>query len=44
MKARPDQPRPELAWIDGNEAVARVAYRLNELMAGTTAAGAGAGG
>ncbi|MEN9541799.1 MAG: pyruvate:ferredoxin (flavodoxin) oxidoreductase, partial [Cyanobacteriota bacterium] len=33
MKARPDQPRPELAWIDGNEAVARVAYRLNELMA-----------
>ncbi|MEY3929089.1 MAG: pyruvate:ferredoxin (flavodoxin) oxidoreductase [Cyanobacteriota bacterium] len=24
---------PDLAWIDGNEAVARVAYRLNEVMA-----------
>jgi len=22
-----------VAWIDGNEAVARVAYRLNEVMA-----------
>jgi pyruvate-ferredoxin/flavodoxin oxidoreductase len=33
VSEQPNQQMPELAWIDGNEAVARVAYRLNEVMA-----------